>query len=181
METPIASLVLAALLVVGSLAQEPGPPDSGPGQGPPPPNMSGAEMGSEERGSLTERAWWKDRRIMRKLRLSDDQRQKVEEIASAHDAQESELRATIEKATLALRLLMESETLEDEQVLAQGDKLSRMRAQLVRSQLEMSLAMRHVLTMEQAKTLHKLTQRNTDQRGGFEPPMGPPPLSPPGQ
>jgi Spy/CpxP family protein refolding chaperone len=117
---------------------------------------------------------------MRKLRLSDDQRQKVEEIASAHDAQESELRATIEKATLALRLLMESETLEDEQVLAQGDKLSRMRAQLERSQLEMSLAMRHVLTMEQAKTLQKLTQRNTNQREGFEPPMGPPPLGPPG-
>ena len=28
METPIASLVLAALLAVGSLAQEPGPPDA---------------------------------------------------------------------------------------------------------------------------------------------------------
>jgi Spy/CpxP family protein refolding chaperone len=119
-----------------------------------------------------ERAWWKDPQIRQKLQLSDEQRQKIEKIARDQEIQAIELRAAVEKQDALLREMMESDSPDQAQALAQADKLSQARAQLEKSHVETMLAIRRVLTTEQAKKL-----RDLPPQGG---PQGPPPGPPEG-
>jgi Spy/CpxP family protein refolding chaperone len=128
--------------------------------------------------------WWKDPQIREKLQLSDEQRQKIEKIARDHQIQEIDLRADVEKQDAVLRTLMDSDSIDKAQVLAQVDKLSEARTRLEKSHVEMLLAIRKLLTAEQAKKLRDLVPppQGGPQGRGFGPPEGapgPPPGGPP--
>jgi Spy/CpxP family protein refolding chaperone len=118
--------------------------------------------------------WWKDPQLRQKLQLSDGQIQKIEKIAHDQHIQDIDLRAAVEKQDALLRTLLESDALDTPQALAQVDKLSEARARLEKSHVEMLLAIRKVLTAEQAKKLRDLPPMDGPQGPGFGPPNGRP-------
>ena len=182
MKATLASLALVIMLGGQALAQEPSPPAPGPDQGPPPAMMPPPEGGPQ--GMLPPgEGWWKDSQIRQKLELSDDQTKKIEKIARDQQIQAIDLHAAVEKQEALLRALMESDTPDQAQALAQVDKLSAARAQLEKARVETLLAIRKVLTAEQAKKLRELAPppQGGPQGPGFGPPegaQGPPPGGP---
>ncbi len=189
MKATLASLVLLIVLGGPAMAQEPAPPMPSPDQGPPAgsrmtPPPEGGPQGELPGG---ERPWWKDPQARQKLQLSDQQSQKIEKIDRDNQIQDIDLRASVEKESARLHTLMESDTPARAQVLAQVDELSQARAQLEKSHMEMLLAVRQVLTAEQAKKLRNFRGGPGDRPGPDSgppeggPPEGAPPPPPQGQ
>ena len=96
---------------------------------------------------------------MQKLHVNDDQIRKLDKIAQDHKIQEIDLRADLEKQYAILRFQMETDPPDEVQVLAQIDKITQARGRLEKSQVEMLLALRRVLTAEQARMVHDLQRR----------------------
>jgi Spy/CpxP family protein refolding chaperone len=126
-----------------------------------------------------DQAWWKDPEMVKKLHISDDQVQKLDKIAQDHQIQEIDLRADLEKQYAVQRFQMEADPPDEAQVLGQIDKVSQARAKLEKSQVEMLLATRRVLTAEQARMLRDLQPKPAPPGPGFGPPEGGP-GAPPG-
>jgi Spy/CpxP family protein refolding chaperone len=180
MKAILANFALAVMLAGKTMAQEPQPPLSRPDQAPPPTKML-REGGPLPMGLHGQRAWWRDPRLRHKLQLSDEQSQQIENISRNHRMREIDLRAEVEKQSIFLQQQMEADTPDLAQVRAQIDKLAQARAQLEKSQVEMVLAIRHVLTAEQAKRLRELAPGATMPGPGFGPLGGAPPPPDDGQ
>ena len=175
MKGPLTVLALTMLLAGQAAAQNPPLPNARPDAGPPP-AMRG-EDGRPPIGAPGERPWWRDYDVAQKLQLGDDQLQKIEKTALDHRLREIDLRAAVEKQDVLMHEQMEADTTDEAQLLAQVDKLSQARAELEKSRLDMFLAIRKVLTAEQAKNLRELLHRSPVAGPGCEPPMGPPPAA----
>lgn len=185
MKFPIKNVAVASMALVMTLggwafAQEPSGPPAGPDQGPPPEMMPPPGGGSPRMGPRAEGPWWKDPQLRQKLQLSNEQIQKIEKIARDRHLQEIDLRADVEKQDVLLRALMESDAPDKSQALAQVDRLSEARARLEKSHVETLLAIRQVLTAEQAKELRDLPPHVGGLGPGAEPPEGAPPPPPGG-
>jgi len=115
--------------------------------------------------------WWKDPVLVQKLHVNDDQIRKLDEMAQDHQIQEIDLRADLEKQYAVLRFQMEADPPDEVQLLAQIDRVTQARAKREKSQVEMLLATRRVLTAEQAQKLRDLRPRLAPPGGG---PEGPP-------
>jgi Spy/CpxP family protein refolding chaperone len=129
-----------------------------------------------------EMKWWKDPVLVQKLHISDDQIRKLDKISQDDQIQEIDLRADLEKQYAVLRFQMEADPPDEAQVLAQIDKVTQARGRLEKSQMERLLAIRHVLTTEQAKQVRDLQRHAGPPAPGFEPPdggPGGPPSGPP--
>jgi Spy/CpxP family protein refolding chaperone len=113
--------------------------------------------------------WWKNPELAQKLHLSEDQIKKIDGIAQTHHLQEIDLRADLEKQDAILRSQMETDPPNEATILAQVDKVTAARANLEKSQMEMLLATRQILTAEQARMLRDL-QRQFGPQHGFGPP-----------
>jgi Spy/CpxP family protein refolding chaperone len=124
-----------------------GAPMRGQGMGPGGPGM-GPGMG---RGSMGK--WWTNSTLVQKLGLNDTQAQKIEKIFQDHRTQLIDLRANVEKAEAVLEPLVEAEHPNEAQVTAQIDKIAQARANLEKSNAQMLLAIRQVLTTDQWKQL----------------------------
>lgn len=169
----LVGLALVMMLAAQASAQESSPPAPGPDQGPPPAMMPPPEGGPPAMGLHGQGGWWKNPQLRQKLQLSDDQIQKIEKIARDQQIQAINLRADVEKQDAVLRNLMESDSIDKAQVFAQIDKLSEARALLEKSHVETLLAIRKVLTAEQAKKLRDLSPMGGPRRRRFGPPEGP--------
>jgi Spy/CpxP family protein refolding chaperone len=124
--------------------------------------------------------WWKDSELVQKLHISDDQVQKIDKIAQDHQIHEIDLRADLEKQNAILRSQMETDPPDEARVLAQIDKVTHARANLEKSHVEMLLAVRQVLTTEQAQELRDLRRKGTPPAPGFGRPEGGPGMPPGG-
>jgi Spy/CpxP family protein refolding chaperone len=163
------------------MAQETPPPPEGRGRNrmappaarrpttPPPPGMAPRGRGK----------WWKNSELMQKIGVKEDQVQSIEKIFQEHRVQLIDLHAALDKQEAILEPLIEADQPDEAQVLAQIDKVAQARAGLEKSNAQMLLAVRRVLTVDQWKKLQ-------DQPGippfrgvrGFGPPA-PPPAAPP--
>lgn len=119
--------------------------------------------------------WWEDPQFRAKLQLSDDQTGKIEKTVRDQQMRGIDLCADVEKQGLLLQRLMDSDTPNETQVLAQVDRLSEARARLEKSYLEMFFAVRTILTPDQAKNLAVLRREVMT----FEMNLGPPEEAPP--
>jgi antitoxin component HigA of HigAB toxin-antitoxin module len=118
--------------------------------------------------------WWKDSELMRKIGVSDEQVQKIEKIFQDHRLNLIDLHAALEKQEAILEPLIEADQPDEAQVISQIDKVAQARANLEKSNAQMLLAIRRVLTVEQWKKLRDLPGIATTLTGpGFGPP-GPP-------
>lgn len=199
MKATIGSLATALMLCGQAIGQEASPPSPGPDQGPPPPMMNRPGGPPPPRGPGMGPQWWKDHALVEKLQISQEQVRRIEKIAQDHQIQEIDLRAALQKQEVALGPLLEADQPDESQVSAQIDKVAQARANLEKSHAQMMLAMRHVLTPEQAKKLRELRPVPPFERPpGFMPsgwrgpgrpgaagvgpagaPVGPPPGIPP--
>jgi len=161
MKATVASLVLLIVFCGLAIAQEPPPPAEGPTI------QAGAPMGDRmivvraPNGPFTRRVtgpgkWWKDSELMQKIGVSDEQVQKIEKIFQGHRLDLIDLRAALEKQEAILEPLIEADQPDEAQVVAQIDKVAQARANLEKSNAQMLLAVRRVLTVEQWKKLRDL-------------------------
>jgi Spy/CpxP family protein refolding chaperone len=115
---------------------------------------------------------------MRKLGVSDEQVQKIEKIFQDHRLDLIDLHAAVEKQEAILDPLIEGDQPDETQVIAQIDKVAQARANLEKSNAQMLLAIRRVLTVDQWKKLRDQPGIATVRSGSQ---FGPPALPPPGE
>jgi Spy/CpxP family protein refolding chaperone len=99
------------------------------------------------------RKWWKDSALMQKIGVSDEQVQKIEKVFQDHRLQLIDLHAALEKQEATLEPLVEADQPDETQVIAQIDKVAQARASLEKSNAQMLLAIRRILTVDQWKKL----------------------------
>jgi Spy/CpxP family protein refolding chaperone len=190
MKTTLASLALAIVLCGLAIAQEPPPPAEGPStqMGRP---MAGRPGGGGRGMGFRIPApgkWWKDSALMQKIGVTDEQVQKIEKIFQDHRLQLIDLHAALEKQEAILEPLVEADQPDEGQVIAQIDKVAQARANLEKSNAQMLLAIRRVLSVDQWKKLRNLPGVARFQPGHqFRPPAPrpsaplPPAAPPPGE
>lgn len=149
MNKTFACLALAIACCVPASAQD-GPSPPGPTNAPLMPRRGGygPGMGFPHHGM-----WWKDSELVQKIGVTDDQVQKIEKIFQDHRLQLIDLRADLEKQEAILDPLIEADQPDEAQVIGQIDKVAQARANLEKSNAQMLLAIRRVLTVDQWKKL----------------------------
>ena len=177
MRPTIASIAILLVSCGRAMTQEP-PFPGAPDQGPPSSMLNPPAEGRPGMPHGAEIKWWKDPVLVQKLHVNDDQIRKLDKIAQDHQIQEIDLRADVEKQHAVLRFQMEADPPDEAQLLAQIDKVTQARAKLEKSQVEMLLATRRVLTAEQAQKLRDLRPRLAPPAPGFGPPGGGPEVPP---
>jgi Spy/CpxP family protein refolding chaperone len=118
--------------------------------------------------------WWKNSALMQKIGVNDDQVQRIEKIFQEHRLQLIDLHAALEKQEVMLEPLVEADRPDEAQVISQIDKVAQARANLEKSNAQMLLAIRRVLTVEQWKKLRDLPGIAPDHAGALTVRPGPP-------
>jgi Spy/CpxP family protein refolding chaperone len=139
-----------------SLAQEPAPP-IGPQQTPCglPVPAAGPFRGAG-RGFFAGGQWWKNADVVQKLKLSDSQVKQMEQVFQDHRLKLIDLHAALQREEVRLEPMITSDTPNENQVMAQIDKVAAQRANLEKANAQMAFSIRRVLTPEQWKTLQTL-------------------------
>ena len=137
-------VAIAGVLLAGTmLAQEPG---GGMGQGfgmhRSPMEKALGPLGAQGR-------WWNNPRIVERLKLTDVQRKEFDDIYLQHREKLIDLRASLQKAELALEPLVRDAQPNETKILAQIDKVAQARAELEKANAAFLLALRAKLTAEQ--------------------------------
>ena len=179
MKATLASLTLVIAFCGLGIAQDAPPPPEGPStqMGPRIINVRPGDRGPVwvHRGPGK---WWKDSELMRKLGVSDEQVQKIEKIFQDHRLRLIDLHAALEKQEAILDPLIEADQPDESQVIAQIDKVAQARANLEKSNAQMLLAIRRVLSVDQWKKLRDQPGIALTPTG---PRLGPPAAPPPGE
>jgi len=176
------NLSLAAILSAATMAvgQGPGHEDMGSGMGS---GMGGPGFGMHrppmERALGFGGRWWNNPAMVEKLKLTEDQRNAMDQIMLDHRKDLIDKRGAVEKAELDLEPLMQDDQPNEAQVLAQIDKLAQARAELEKANARFLLAIRAKLSPEQWKDLKAARSERMERhwhqnRDGNKPP-GPPP------
>jgi periplasmic protein CpxP/Spy len=178
----LVNLSLAAILSAGTIAGAQGPrEDMGPGMG------SGPGFGMhrppmERALGLNGGRWWNNPDMIEKLKLTDDQRNAMDQILLDHRKDLIDKRGAVEKAELELEPLMQDDQPSEAQVLAQIDKVAQARAELEKANARFLLAIRAKLSPQQWTDLKaarsERMERHWRQNRDGSKPQGPPP--PPG-
>jgi Spy/CpxP family protein refolding chaperone len=181
MKTPVASLALLIVFCGMAIAQEPPPPAEGPTTIQAGPPMEGRVILRGPRGPALRASvgkWWKDSVLMKKIGVSDEQVQRIEKIFQDHRLELIDLHAALDKQEAILEPLVEADQPEEAQVIAQIDKVAQARANLEKSNAQMLLAIRRVLTVDQWKKLRDMPGVTTIHAGPEVRVYGPGPSGP---
>ncbi len=117
--------------------------------------------------------WWTNQQLSQAIGLTDDQKQKMEDVFQKNRLSLIDLSAALEKQEALLEPLLQADKLDEAKVLAQVDKVAAARAELEKGNARMLVGVRAVLTPEQWKKLQ--TERPGAAGGG-----GPRPVQQPG-
>lgn len=127
-------------------------------------------------------SWWENPRIAEQIGLNDQQKQQLEKISLASRLKTIDLRADLEKQQVILEPMLQTYHPDEEQVLAQVEKVSQARAALEKEHIQTMLVTRNVLTEDQWNKLKEpqMGFNRTFRRRDFHRHMGPPtPPTPP--
>jgi Spy/CpxP family protein refolding chaperone len=100
-----------------------------------------------------EGTWWRNTELAKKLNLSDQQVQQMEQIYQQNRLKLIDQVAAVQKAEVTLEPMLAADKPDENQVLAQIDKIAQARAELEKSHARMLLGIRQVLTADQWKQL----------------------------
>jgi Spy/CpxP family protein refolding chaperone len=95
--------------------------------------------------------WWNNPKVVEQLKLTDEQRKAFDGILLQHREKLIDLRASLQKAELALEPLMRDDQPNEARILSQIDKVAQARAELEKANAGFLLAIRAKLTPEQWK------------------------------
>jgi hypothetical protein len=107
--------------------------------------------------------------MVEKLALSDDQRKTMDAILLQHRESLVDMHATVEKAELGMEPLMSADQPNEQQILAQIDKIAQARAELEKANARFLLAIRAKLTPDQWKQLQAARAERHQMRDGASP------------
>jgi periplasmic protein CpxP/Spy len=178
------NLSLAAILSAGTMAAAQEPPEHmGPGMGGPGFGMHRPPM--ERALGMNGGRWWNNPEMIEKLKLTEDQRNAMDQILLDHRKDLIDKRGSVEKAELELEPLMQDDQPNESQVLAQIDKVAQARAELEKANARFLLAIRAKLSPEQWKDLkaarsERIVRHWRQNRDGSKPQGPPPPPGTPG-
>jgi Spy/CpxP family protein refolding chaperone len=110
--------------------------------------------------------WWNNPKIVEQLKLTDEQRKAMDETLLQHREKLIDLRASLDKAELAMEPLMGQDQPNEAGILAQIDKVAQARAELEKANARFLLAIRGKLTPEQWKQLQ--ADRANRGKGRFD-------------
>jgi Spy/CpxP family protein refolding chaperone len=137
--------------------------------------------------------WWTNTELAKKLNLTDQQVQQMEQAYQQHRLKLIDQVAAVQKQEVMLEPMLSADRPDEAQVLAQIDKVAQARAELEKSHARMLLGIRQVLTADQWKQLKTEMPRGGMRRmgpggpggpggrrgpGGPQAPQGPPPPQP---
>ena len=165
--------IAATSLVFGITAAAQGP-GTGPGADPGSGHGFGSHRGPLERtlGPGSMGRWWNDPAMIEKLNLNEDQRKNMDEILLGHREKLIDMHASVDKAELAMEPLMSADQPNEQQILAQIDKVAQARAELEKANARFLLAIRAKLTPDQWKQL-QAARAERHKMGGGPDGMGP--------
>jgi periplasmic protein CpxP/Spy len=151
-------LAVAGAVMAGgwACAQGPGGPGMGPGFGQHRPPM-------ERSFGLGQ--FWNNPNLATKLALTDDQRKAMDGILQEHRLKLIDLRATLQKAELAMGPLMKADTPDRAAIDAQIDKVVSARADLEKANAHFLLDIRMQLKPDQWKQLQTMHQDRMHHEG----------------
>jgi len=160
----IGVIALALALPLAALAQSapaPGAPFGGRGHNGP--------MGK----------WWKDSETVKKLNLSDAQVSQLEALVSSKHEKMMQLGQAVEAESTKLKGLLNTDTLDDNLINAQMEKVLAARGTMEREFTSILLGTRKILTVDQWRQLEALHPMHNHLKhfgpGGPGGPDGPPP------
>src|ERR1700722_16416772 len=143
--------ITGVLLAGTAFAQEPDVVGRGPG------GMGfGAHRPPMERslGARGEHGhWWNNPQVAERLKLTDTQRKAMDDTLQQHRETLVDLRGSLEKSELELEPMMKEDQPNENQILAQIDKVAQARAELEKANARFLLAIRSKLTPEQWKQM----------------------------
>ena len=97
--------------------------------------------------------WWKNSELMQKIGVNNSQVEQIEAIFQDRRLKLVDLHSSLERQESLLEPLVNSDHPDQDQVSAQIDRIAAARAALEKSNAEMMLAIRRVLSVEQWKKL----------------------------
>jgi Spy/CpxP family protein refolding chaperone len=128
------------------MGQMPCPMDGG-GRG------MGHGMGQGGQGMGMAGKWWKNSELVKKIGISEAQVQQIEKIFQDHRMKLIDLRSAVQKQELTLQPLVDADRPDEAKVTAQIDQVAQARTNLEKSNAQMLLAIRRVLSVEQWRQL----------------------------
>ncbi len=161
--TLFAALVSGALALAGSLAHA---------QSAPPPAEPHGPHAFHGQGSESPRAMQGHEMMMERLKLTDEQKKKMEDIHYQHRRKAIATRAEIATARLDLGRLMRAEDPEERAIDTQIDRMGQLRTGLAKDRIAEMLEARALLTPEQRKTwreMHECMHHGFGGRHGMHP------------
>jgi len=151
------TLLLIAVLTLTTMALA-----QGPGPGPIPrhmgPGLDGMAPMPPVRGFGG--SWWKNSELADNLKLTDQQKQQLENTFLDYRLKLVDLRANVEREELKLQPLMDADQLNESQISSQLDTLLSARMKLEKTNAMMNVAMRKVLTADQWKQLRSMRENS---------------------
>jgi Spy/CpxP family protein refolding chaperone len=105
--------------------------------------------------------------MVEKLNLTDDQRKSMDSTFLAHRETLIDLRASLEKAELAMEPLMGQDSPNEGQILAQIDRVAQARAELEKANARFLLEIRGKLSPDQWKQLQADRAAHAQERGAW--------------
>ena len=179
-------LIAVLTLTTVALAQGPGPGPMPRHMGPGPDSMAPMPPVRGFGGS-----WWKNSELAEKLKLTDQQKQQLEQTFLDYRLKLVDLRADVERQELKLQPLMDADQLNESQISSQLDTLLAARMKLEKTNAMMNVSMRKVLTADQWKQLRSMREdrfrgsreergrRDMERHRGGRPVTGDQPTPPP--
>lgn len=117
-------------------------------------------------GKHGKRDWWKNTEVLEQLKLTDQQKSQIDEIAESNKERLENLRAQVKTDYEGLKESMKNPNSTRDQILSKFDQLEKTHGELRRGEFKMSLEMRNVLSPEQRTTLFEIKEQlKKDHRG----------------
>lgn len=124
------------------------------------------EMGQpqdQEQGADQDRfshhRWWERPRMVEKLNLTDDERDRIRAIYDRNSPELDKMRSDVMNQGKQLKDMLSQDSLDESAIAKQIDALSASRAELFKAELHMNAAMMNELTPDQRKQLIQMHEQ----------------------
>ena len=117
-------------------------------------------------GGMHHGKFWRRDKVRHRLKLTDDEIEKLEDVLAKNRQPLEDLEADVKKKRAALDALLADDRAAETTVLAQVDRIEEARAKLGKARVAMLLEMRRVLTPEQRRQLVQLREEHERRKDG---------------
>ena len=117
-------------------------------------------------GGMHHGKFWRRDKVRHRLKLTDDQIEKLEAVLARNRQPLEDMEADVKKKRAALDALLADDLAGEATTLAQVDQIEQARARLGKARVAMLLEMRRVLSPEQRGQLVQLREKHKRKDGG---------------